>query len=146
GAQSTRSAKERSAMICQSATIRCSHSRSSDWRLVCSRTRSFIEGMRPVSPIVREDLAMSELASESMNAVRELPTERQRGCNVSELASESMNAVRELPTERQRGCYVSDMWDWLEARAADREAAGLRRRLWTREADHALVDLAGNDY
>src|SRR6185312_11678814 len=98
GAQSTRSAKERSAMICQSATIRWSHSRSSGWRLVCSRTRSFIEGMRPVSPIVREDLAMSE------------------------------------------------MWDWLHARATEREAAGLRRRLWTREAGHALVDLAGNDY
>ena len=41
---------------------------------------------------------------------------------------------------------MNDMWDWLAGRAADREAAGLRRRLWTREAGDALVDLAGNDY
>jgi 8-amino-7-oxononanoate synthase len=41
---------------------------------------------------------------------------------------------------------MNDMWDWLGARAADREAAGLRRRLWTREAGETLVDLAGNDY
>lgn len=38
------------------------------------------------------------------------------------------------------------MWDWLQTRAVEREAAGLRRRLWTREAGPALVDLAGNDY
>ena len=41
---------------------------------------------------------------------------------------------------------MSDMWDWLQARAAEREAAGLRRRLWTRGAEDGLVDLAGNDY
>jgi len=41
---------------------------------------------------------------------------------------------------------MSDMWDWLQARAAEREAAGLRRRLWTRGASDGLVDLAGNDY
>jgi 8-amino-7-oxononanoate synthase len=41
---------------------------------------------------------------------------------------------------------MNDMWDWLDARAARREAAGLRRRLWTRDASEALVDLAGNDY
>jgi 8-amino-7-oxononanoate synthase len=41
---------------------------------------------------------------------------------------------------------MNDMWDWLGARAADREAAGLRRRLWTREPGDTLVDLAGNDY
>lgn len=41
---------------------------------------------------------------------------------------------------------MNDMWDWLQARAAEREAAGLRRRLWTRGAGESLVDLAGNDY
>jgi 8-amino-7-oxononanoate synthase len=41
---------------------------------------------------------------------------------------------------------MSDMWDWLAARAAEREAAGLRRRLRTRELGDGLVDLAGNDY
>ena len=41
---------------------------------------------------------------------------------------------------------MSDMWDWLQARAAEREAAGLRRRLWARGAEDGLVDLAGNDY
>ena len=41
---------------------------------------------------------------------------------------------------------MNDMWDWLGVRAADREAAGLRRRLWTREPGDGLVDLAGNDY
>ena len=65
---------------------------------------------------------------------------------MSELASESPNTVRERRTCRQRDCYASDMWDWLDARAAEREAAGLRRRLWTREAGQTLVDLAGNDY
>ena len=38
------------------------------------------------------------------------------------------------------------MWDWLGTRAAEREAAGLRRRLRTREVADGLVDLAGNDY
>jgi len=38
------------------------------------------------------------------------------------------------------------MWDWLGTRAAEREAAGLRRRLRTREVGDGLVDLAGNDY
>jgi 8-amino-7-oxononanoate synthase len=41
---------------------------------------------------------------------------------------------------------MNDMWDWLQVRAADREAQGLRRRLWTRAAGHGAVDLAGNDY
>ena len=41
---------------------------------------------------------------------------------------------------------MNDMWDWLQVRAEEREAAGLRRRLWTRGAADALVDLAGNDY
>jgi 8-amino-7-oxononanoate synthase len=41
---------------------------------------------------------------------------------------------------------MNDMWDWLQVRAEEREAAGLRRRLWTRGAEEALVDLAGNDY
>ena len=41
---------------------------------------------------------------------------------------------------------MSEMWDWLAARAAEREAAGLRRRLRTRELGDGLVDLAGNDY
>ncbi|WP_084316399.1 8-amino-7-oxononanoate synthase [Actinospica robiniae] len=65
---------------------------------------------------------------------------------MSELASESLNTVRERPATRRRGCDARDSWDWLDVRAADREAAGLRRRLWTREAGHTLVDLAGNDY
>ena len=38
------------------------------------------------------------------------------------------------------------MWDWLGTRAAEREAAGLRRRLRTREVGDGPVDLAGNDY
>jgi 8-amino-7-oxononanoate synthase len=41
---------------------------------------------------------------------------------------------------------MSEMWDWLGVRAAEREAAGLRRRLRTRELGDGLVDLAGNDY
>ncbi len=41
---------------------------------------------------------------------------------------------------------MNDMWDWLGTRAAEREAAGLRRRLCTREVGEAPVDLAGNDY
>jgi 8-amino-7-oxononanoate synthase len=41
---------------------------------------------------------------------------------------------------------MSEMWDWLGNRAAEREAAGLRRRLRTREVGDGLVDLAGNDY
>lgn len=41
---------------------------------------------------------------------------------------------------------MNDMWDWLQVRAGEREAAGLRRRLWTRAAADAPVDLAGNDY
>ena len=41
---------------------------------------------------------------------------------------------------------MNDMWDWLGARAAEREEAGLRRRLRTREVGEDLVDLAGNDY
>jgi 8-amino-7-oxononanoate synthase len=41
---------------------------------------------------------------------------------------------------------MNDMWDWLGTRAAEREAAGLRRRLRTREAGGGPVDLAGNDY
>jgi 8-amino-7-oxononanoate synthase len=41
---------------------------------------------------------------------------------------------------------MSEMWDWLGTRAAEREAAGLRRRLRTREVGDGLVDLAGNDY
>jgi 8-amino-7-oxononanoate synthase len=41
---------------------------------------------------------------------------------------------------------MSEMWDWLGTRAAEREAAGLRRRLRTRELGDGLVDLAGNDY
>jgi len=41
---------------------------------------------------------------------------------------------------------MNDMWDWLQARAEEREAAGLRRRLWTRAAGDTPVDLAGNDY
>jgi 8-amino-7-oxononanoate synthase len=41
---------------------------------------------------------------------------------------------------------MNDMWDWLQVRAEEREAAGLRRRLWTRGAGEGLVDLAGNDY
>src|SRR5215510_9883788 len=35
---------------------------------------------------------------------------------------------------------------WLAERAAEREAAGLRRRLQPREVDEALLDLASNDY
>jgi 8-amino-7-oxononanoate synthase len=35
---------------------------------------------------------------------------------------------------------------WLSEWAAEREAAGLRRRLRPREADEALLDLASNDY
>jgi len=35
---------------------------------------------------------------------------------------------------------------WLPERAAEREAAGLRRRLQPREVDEALLDLASNDY
>jgi len=41
---------------------------------------------------------------------------------------------------------MSEMWDWLGTRAAERETAGLRRRLRTRELGDGLVDLAGNDY
>ncbi|HWG25945.1 8-amino-7-oxononanoate synthase [Actinospica sp.] len=41
---------------------------------------------------------------------------------------------------------MNDMWDWLGTRAAEREAAGLRRRLRTREVGDGPVDLAGNDY
>ena len=41
---------------------------------------------------------------------------------------------------------MSEMWDWLGVRAAEREAAGLRRRLRTREVGDGPVDLAGNDY
>lgn len=41
---------------------------------------------------------------------------------------------------------MNDMWDWLDVRAAEREAAGLRRRLRVREVGEGLVDLAGNDY
>ena len=41
---------------------------------------------------------------------------------------------------------MSDRWDWLAERAAEREAAGLRRTLRTRELGEGLVDLAGNDY
>jgi 8-amino-7-oxononanoate synthase len=41
---------------------------------------------------------------------------------------------------------MNDMWDWLGTRAAEREAAGLRRHLRTREVGEGLVDLAGNDY
>jgi 8-amino-7-oxononanoate synthase len=41
---------------------------------------------------------------------------------------------------------MNDMWDWLGVRAAEREAAGLRRRLRTRELGDGPVDLAGNDY
>ena len=36
--------------------------------------------------------------------------------------------------------------DWLAGHAAQREAAGLRRRLSPRAAEQASVDLAGNDY
>ena len=41
---------------------------------------------------------------------------------------------------------MNDMWDWLGTRAAEREAAGLRRHLRTREVGEGPVDLAGNDY
>jgi 8-amino-7-oxononanoate synthase len=37
-------------------------------------------------------------------------------------------------------------FDWLHAHAAEREAAGLRRRLRPRAADEDVLDLAGNDY
>ena len=36
--------------------------------------------------------------------------------------------------------------DWLAGHAAERESAGLRRRLTPRPAEHASVDLAANDY
>jgi 8-amino-7-oxononanoate synthase len=41
---------------------------------------------------------------------------------------------------------MSEIWDWLGTRAAERETAGLRRRLRTRAVGEGLVDLAGNDY
>jgi 8-amino-7-oxononanoate synthase len=37
-------------------------------------------------------------------------------------------------------------FDWVDAHAAEREAAGLRRRLRPRAADEDVLDLAGNDY
>ncbi|MCW2546346.1 MAG: 8-amino-7-oxononanoate synthase, partial [Mycobacterium sp.] len=40
----------------------------------------------------------------------------------------------------------SDPFHWLQERAEQRVAAGLRRRLRPRPADSPLLDLAGNDY
>ncbi len=37
-------------------------------------------------------------------------------------------------------------FDWLDERAAQRSAAGLRRKVHPRGADRDLLDLAGNDY
>ena len=37
-------------------------------------------------------------------------------------------------------------FDWLVAHAAEREAAGLRRRVRPRRSDEQVLDLAGNDY
>jgi hypothetical protein len=41
---------------------------------------------------------------------------------------------------------MSDPFQWLQERAEQRIAAGLRRRLRPRPADSPLLDLAGNDY
>jgi 8-amino-7-oxononanoate synthase len=41
---------------------------------------------------------------------------------------------------------MTDPFSWLTARAEQREAAGLRRRLRPRPAQSELLDLAGNDY
>jgi 8-amino-7-oxononanoate synthase len=41
---------------------------------------------------------------------------------------------------------VNPPFDWLQERAAERTAAGLRRALRPRQADSPLLDLAGNDY
>jgi 8-amino-7-oxononanoate synthase len=41
---------------------------------------------------------------------------------------------------------VSAVFDWLDSFAAERQAAGLTRRLRPRQADSDLLDLAGNDY
>jgi 8-amino-7-oxononanoate synthase len=41
---------------------------------------------------------------------------------------------------------MSDPFGWVDARAAQREADGLRRRLRPRQSDDGLLDLAGNDY
>jgi 8-amino-7-oxononanoate synthase len=40
----------------------------------------------------------------------------------------------------------ADPFDWLQERAEQRTAAGLRRRLRPHPADSTLLDLAGNDY
>ena len=41
---------------------------------------------------------------------------------------------------------MSGFTDWLAARAAEREAAGLTRRLFASDTAGPMIDLAGNDY
>ncbi|HEX3610634.1 MAG TPA: 8-amino-7-oxononanoate synthase [Sporichthyaceae bacterium] len=41
---------------------------------------------------------------------------------------------------------MSGPFDWVDARAAQREADGLRRRLRPRQSEDGVLDLAGNDY
>lgn len=50
------------------------------------------------------------------------------------------------PEDGRRGPGPQDWQSWLADRAAERAAAGLTRRLHTRDADDATIDLAGNDY
>lgn len=55
---------------------------------------------------------------------------------MSELASGSM----------RHSDGMSGPFDWVDARAAQREADGLRRRLRPRQSEDGVLDLAGNDY
>ncbi|MFJ1793184.1 8-amino-7-oxononanoate synthase [Kitasatospora griseola] len=45
-----------------------------------------------------------------------------------------------------RGTRPETVFDWVDAAAADREAAGLTRRLRSRAAEDDVLDLASNDY
>ncbi|MFD8478459.1 8-amino-7-oxononanoate synthase [Kitasatospora sp. NPDC059673] len=45
-----------------------------------------------------------------------------------------------------RGARPETVFDWVDAAAAEREAAGLTRRLRSRAAEDEVLDLASNDY
>ena len=92
---------------------------------------------------------MSEPASESMSQCTPEPDPRWRngGAPVSEPASESTSQCTPEPgLGRTGGATVTGPFDWVDARAAEREAAGLRRRVRPRQAQDGVLDLAGNDY
>ncbi|MFJ1754994.1 8-amino-7-oxononanoate synthase [Kitasatospora sp. NPDC088134] len=46
----------------------------------------------------------------------------------------------------ERAAGPETVFDWLDAAAADRDAAGLTRRLHSRPAEDPVLDLASNDY